>query len=195
MGLFSKKKKDEPKKQNTASNGDFDKDIAGLLERDDIQCKQDICKAEYEKADKLISTNPTQESINSAYNIMVNLVITYDYVPAMIWIGNLLEFSLKDPYNASKWYKKAADSDDAYGARCYADMVMNGIGVPQNDYEARVYYEKAANLGNPDSMFVMGEFLRTEGRRTEALDWYKKAVAAGFDMANIRIEQMEKGER
>jgi len=174
---------------------EFERDIRDLMANPDIQCRSEICEAEYNKARNLLRNRPSEEDIKRAYGLMNALAVQLGYVPAMMWLADFYEFSLKDLATAVKWYKAAADEGDPNGARCYADMRINGFGIEANEAEALQYYQYAAEHGIPDAMFVIAEFLRIDGKRQEALDMYQKAYNCGFEQAMVRIEQMKSGER
>ena len=62
MGLFNKKKKQESNKAATENMSEFDRDIRELLARDDIQCRPEICEAEFKKGMSLLEGNPTEDT-------------------------------------------------------------------------------------------------------------------------------------
>lgn len=199
MSLFGSRKNKKQDSGGAQAGGapgmsEFDRDIRELLGRDNIQCRQDICEAEYEKAQRLLREQ-TQESVHRAYDLMGNLAAQFDYVPAILWMGDFAESVMKDLAQAAYWYKKAADLGDGNGARNYADMVMIGNGVQRDQREAMRYYSLAAEKGAPEAAFVMGEFLRNQGDRENALKAYQKALNGGYAPAQIRIDQMQGGAR
>ena len=169
---------------------EFDRDIRELLARDDIQCRQDICEVEYKKGLSLLEGHPTEDKIHRAYDIMGNLASQFDYVPAIMWMGDFAESAMQNAEQAVFWYKKAADMGDGNGARCYADMLMTGKGVARNPQQAMHYYADAADKGVPEAAFVLGEFLRNSGDRENAIKAYKQALAGGYQPASIRLQQM-----
>ena len=195
MGLFGKKEKPEPTAKSAApAMSEFDEDIRALLMRDDIQCREDVCEAEFGKAQKLLE-NPTQDTLKRAYHIIGNLASGFDYVPAILWMGDFAENAQHDDEKAVFWYKKAADMGDGNGARCYADMLMAGKGVQSDMRQAMHYYGIAADNGVPEAAFVLGEFLRASGDRQNAMAAYQQALNGGYAPAKIRIEQMKNGNR
>lgn len=199
MGLFGfGKKKDQKAKaapQTPSGNeSEFEKDIRELLARDDITCRPEICEAEYKKGLSLLD-NPTQEKIHRAYDIMGNLASQFEYIPAILWMGDFAENAMQNLQQACFWYKKAADMGDGNGARNYADMLMTGRGVQPNQREAIKYYAQAADAGIPEAAFVMGEYLRNAGDRANALKAYQQAVDGGYAPAQQRINQMKNGSR
>lgn len=190
MGLFNKKKKQESNKAATENMSEFDRDIRELLARDDIQCRPEICEAEFKKGMSLLEGNPTEDKVHRDYDIMGNLASQFDYVPAIMWMGDFAENAMQNAEQAVFWYKKAADLGDGNGARCYADMLMTGNGVARNPQQAMHYYADAADKGVPEASFVLGEFLRNSGDRENAIKAYKQALAGGYQPASIRLQQM-----
>ena len=196
MGLFGFGKKKEPKKPiaNAPAQSEFDRDIQELLARDDITCRPEICEVEFKKAESLLKT-PTQENVHRAYDIMGNLASQFEYIPAIMWMGDFAENVMQNLQQAVFWYKKAADMGDGNGARNYADMLMSGRGVQQNPREAFQYYALAADKGIPEAAFVLGEFLRNSGDRENAIKAYQQALDGGYSPAKTRLDQIKNGSR
>lgn len=194
MGLFNRKKKEEQTQRINSAETEFDRDIRELLSRDDIQSRPEICEAEYKKAMNLLS-NPSQENVHRAYDLMGNLASQFDYVPAIMWMGDFAENVMQNIQQAAFWYKKAADLGDGNGSRCYADMLMTGNGVQRDARLAMHYYADAADKGVPEAAFVLGEYLRNVGDRANALKAYQQAVDGGYAPAQVRIDQMKSGQK
>ncbi len=194
MGLFNRKKKEEQTKRVNSTETEFDRDIRDLLARDDIQSRSEICDVEYKKALSLLN-NPSQENVHRAYDLMGNLASQFDYVPAIMWMGDFAENVMQNLQQAVFWYKKAADLGDGNGSRCYADMLMTGNGVQRDIRLAMHYYADAADKGVPEAAFVLGEYLRNTGDRENALKAYQQALDGGYSPAQTRIDQMKNGQR
>lgn len=192
MGLFNRNKNNGANSAGESGQTEFERDVRELLARDDIQCRQDICEAEYAKAQCLLE-KPTQETVRRAYDLMGNLAAQFEYVPAIMWMGDFAESAMQNLEQAAFWYKKAADLGDGAGARCYADMLMFGNGVARNPRLAMNYYSFAADHGIPEAAFVMGEFLRNAGDTKTAIKAYQQAYDGGYAPALGRIKQI-KGE-
>ncbi len=191
MGLFNwkKKKQDTSAPKKNPGESEFDRDIRELLARDDIQCRPEICEAEFKKAMSLLE-NPTQDKVHRAYDIMGHLASEFDYIPAIMWMGDYAESAMQNLQQAVFWYKKAAEMGDGNGARCYADMLMTGNGVERDPRMALHYYTEASNKGIPEAAFVLGEFLRNSGDRDNAIKAYKQALNGGYEPAEMRLKQM-----
>lgn len=61
------------------------------------------------------------------------------------------------------------------------DMYLKGVGAPQNDSEAAVWYTKAADQGNGNAMFCLGKLYHTgQGvpkDSSKAAEWFTKSAA------------------
>ena len=192
MGLFDIfKGKSESNKtaEPLTKKSRFNEDIKEYRRRADIQRRGNICEVEYKKAQDLLK-NPTNETVHQAYDIMGKLASQFDYVPAILWMGDFVENVLNDLPQATRWYKKAADLGSGEGARNYADMLMTGRGIKQDPSEAMRFYSIAADRGVPEAAFVMGELYRNQGDREKALKAYKQALDGGYEPARVRISQM-----
>ena len=55
---------------------------------------------------------------------------------------------VKDPDEAAKWYRKAADQGNAHGQANLGRMYANGWGVPKDRKEAIKWLTKASDQGN-----------------------------------------------
>lgn len=142
MSFFGNRKGTTDAEESNLGSEEFNEDIAELMARDDIQSRTDIFKAEYEKAQNLMN-NPTSENQHRAYDLMGNLASQFDYMPAILWMGNFVEKRLNNIEQAAYWYKKAADMGNKSAARHYAQMLMTGKGIQHDQQLAMYYYELA----------------------------------------------------
>ena len=192
MGLFEKKKKEA--RQAGASNdhaAEFDSLVKEMMARDDVQSGTDICKQIYNRAFALMK-HPNSETIMRAYDLMSNLAYQFNYVPAMLWLGDFMENVQNNDNSACIWYQRAADLGSGQGARNYADMLMAGRGVQENQQEALKYYKIAMDKNVPEAAFIVGEFLRNMGDAEGAVEAYQKALNMDFAYAKVRLEQMKR---
>lgn len=197
MGLFNRKNKDEKRVQPkpvTATSGqtEFDADLIAWMESDE-QDRNVFLKKEFEKAISLLE-NQTRDSVHRAYDLMGNMASKFDYIPAIMWMGDFAEGAMQNMQKAAFWYKKAADLGDGNGARCFADMLMAGKGVERNFPHAMHYYADAADKGVLEAAFVLGEFHRNNGEHENALKAYQTAADGGYYPAQTRIDQMKNGQ-
>ena len=64
--------------------------------------------------------------------------------------------SPEDLVEAAKWYRKAAEQEDAEAQARLGHMYQWGTGVPKDDVEAIKWYWKAARQGHREAQQVMG---------------------------------------
>lgn len=89
-----------------------------------------------------------------------------------------------DPALAAEAFRKAAEMGHAKGQNNYASMLMQGSGVPKNETEAFLWFQKAANGGAELAQLTLGRIYE-QGRAgqkkdpAEALVWYEKSAAQG----------------
>ena len=105
-------------------------------------------------------------------------------------IGNLYDTGFNDfkenDHEAYKWYLKAAETNYRNAIDRLGDFFRYGWGVDKNLDEAKIYYKKAALLGDPNAMNSYGELIVNENS-TEALDWFKKAAAHNNSNAMVNL--------
>jgi TPR repeat protein len=89
-----------------------------------------------------------------------------------------------DDAEAVKWFRKAADQDDADGERYLAEMYVGGRGVPADNAEAAKWLRLAAAQGDPRSehnlavMYLQG--MGVPRNTAEAAKWMRKAADQGL---------------
>lgn len=172
------------------NNWSFDEDIKELLNKDDVKCREDVCKLEFQKAQKLLE-NINEDNLHMAYDINGNLASRFDYIPSILWMADFAEGAMKNMQQASFWYKKAADLGDGNGARCYADLLMSGQGVQANQQEALHYYAIAADKGISEAAFVLSQFLLRSGDKQNALKAAQQAYENGYAPAKALIDKIK----
>jgi len=74
-------------------------------------------------------------------------------------------------------------------------MYANGRGVARDDAQAVSWFRKAADQGNADAQYNLGE-LYAQGRgvahdEAEAIAWYRKAVEKGHAGAQAALSKIE----
>ena len=95
-----------------------------------------------------------------------------------------------------KWQPAAAagDADTQYKL---AFLYLIGIGVPQNDTKALVWFEKAANQNHAAAQYELGKFHEYKRGRcaaAQAIQWWEKASALGnADAQNILALKYDMG--
>ena len=111
---------------------------------------------------------------------------------AQVYVGHYCETVENDLEMAAIWFKKASDNGSADGARCYADMLISGRGVRKDEAAAIKYYSLAAERGQPEAQFVLGQYLQMSGDMDGALKYYRLAEEGGFASAKQRILEIER---
>ena len=101
-----------------------------------------------------------------------------------------------DPVKAAFWYRKAAEQGNGSAQTSLGVMYERGIGVPQNDKEAAAWFHKAAEQGYAEAQYVLGGmYERGQGAikadLVQAHKWFAIAVAAGFDIAQDNLQELE----
>ena len=89
----------------------------------------------------------------------------------------------QDFTQAAAWYRKAADTGNAWGQNSLGYAYACGQGVEQDDVEAVFWYVKAAEQGYSLAQSNLGECYR-DGKgvaqdRPEAYKWFALAAAQG----------------
>ena len=98
--------------------------------------------------------------------------------------GNGLFGTTKDPVEAIKWFRKAADQGDAEAADGLGVSYRDGLGIPTNSVEAIKWFRKAAEQNNAEAQDNLGTCY-ADGRGVakddvEAVKWYRKAADQNF---------------
>jgi TPR repeat protein len=64
---------------------------------------------------------------------------------------------------------------------------LNGIGVERDLEQARFWYRKSARQGDPSAMYSLGIIEAQERRFELAVDWFRRAIAAGHDRSRFKL--------
>jgi hypothetical protein len=97
----------------------------------------------------------------------------------------------KDPVEAVRWYRKAAEQGHADSQIALLECYFYGDEVPQDYDEAAYWAHKAAEQGNPYGQLWLGSFyddgvvLQQDWKK--AGHWYRKSAEAGFPNAKWRL--------
>jgi len=132
---------------------------------------------------------------------------------SMILLGVMSQRGLgvpKDEAGSLAWYRKAADAGDERGAALVSTSAFNGIGVVKDSPQAKALLDEMRNrpavarvapsiaeraaAGDAPSQFNLAAQLEREKKYDEAIQWYTRAAAQGFGVAELNLAQMyEKG--
>ncbi len=99
---------------------------------------------------------------------------------AMVLLGRIYEsgsLSFGSNYLAAlRWYDAAARRRDAFSTGKMGEFLLFGKGRAVNYHEAKIYLERAADMGNRDSQVLLGEMFQkgtgVQASRTEAAKWF-----------------------
>ncbi len=127
---------------------------------------QNDSEATYELACCYECGRGTKKDVGRAISLFRKAAELHDS-DAMILLGYYYETGEeglpKNMEKAAQWYQKAADLDDANGLNLLSRCYKHGLGVPQNEAEAKRLRAKAADLGNALAIENEGQsYLSTE---------------------------------
>jgi TPR repeat protein len=99
--------------------------------------------------------------------------------------------TVKDPFEAAVWCRKAAEQGNIDAMRTLAICLENGDGVKEDFDEMAKWYRKAAEKDDPESQFKLGVCYR-EGTgvvkdEKQAVTWTKKAAEHGHPIAQANL--------
>lgn len=97
--------------------------------------------------------------------------------------------ALMDIPNEHRMYNMISFENDPHGLRCYADMLFAGRGVQKDVQSAIRFYQMAAERGEREAMFIMGEFVKVSNKNLAAY-WYGLSHTRGYEHALARLTQL-----
>ena len=97
----------------------------------------------------------------------------------------------KDESEAIKWYRKAAEQNNAEAQYNLGNCYDNGQGVTKDDVEAVKWYRKAAEQNYAEAQYNLG-FCYANGQgvakdEAEAVKWYRKAAEQNYAAAQNNL--------
>lgn len=110
------------------------------------------------------------------------------YANAQLSVGLAYELGRlglrKNMAEAVKWYKKAAEQDNAYALYALGVCYHEGNGVNKDYQKAASLFRKSAELGCPSAQNWMGYYFENgygvEKDVKQAAKWYQKAIENGY---------------
>jgi hypothetical protein len=86
----------------------------------------------------------------------------------------------KDPVEAARWFRKAADQGEAGSQNLLGQLYVQGKGVPKDYGQAMGWFQKAASQGEPHACVWIGMACEQgiagmPKDKQKAIEWYKKA--------------------
>jgi len=99
---------------------------------------------------------------------------------AIVMLGRIYEKGEssvgKNYIAAARWYEAAARRKDPFAVGKMGEFLLYGLGRPASARDAKIYLERAADMWNADSQYLLGDVFAkgeiTEVNRTEAGKWY-----------------------
>jgi len=99
--------------------------------------------------------------------------------------------TVKDPFEAAVWCRKAAEQGNVDAMRTLAICLENGDGVTEDFDEMAKWYRKAADKDDPQSQFKLGvcyrDGLGVVKDEKQAMNWTKKAADQGHAIAQANL--------
>ena len=112
-------------------------------------------------------------------------------------VGNLYRAGRgvpRDPAEAARWYRKAAEQGSDAGQYELGVMHENGLGVVRNPREAVAWYRKAAAQGHARAQNMLGRAyenaLAGQPNLVLAADWYRKAAEQNLPIAEYNLGRL-----
>ncbi len=96
----------------------------------------------------------------------------------------------KDSMQGLKWYRLAANKDNTTALKYIGSLYESGNIVAKSIVEAKIYYRKAAELGDEKSQYALGRIIYAEDKK-QGLSWIKKAATNGDAIALKHLEQLK----
>ncbi|ORX55241.1 HCP-like protein [Piromyces finnis] len=135
-----------------------------------------------------------ERNVEKAYNF-AKIAAEYGHSGAQNLIGMInyegTETLEKNEEMALKWYRKAANSNEAAALYNLAMLYENGIVVMQNYNEAFKYYKMASDFGSISGTNIIGFFhehgIGTEKNKIMAFKYYSKAASKGSPFGQYNL--------
>jgi len=108
------------------------------------------------------------------------------YAPAQVTLGYFYETGTiltREPEQAARWYKKAAQQDDLLGEWLPGRAVFTGQGTMRDLKQAANCLLKSVSHGDPFSQYHWHDPAGTERHYTQAAEWFRKAANQGLPQA------------
>ena len=128
---------------------------------------------------------------DSEMTVSIDEIIKFvlDGVPIAAYLAGETFESTNNPEMAYKMYNAIAFENDPHGLKCYADMLLAGIGVEKDVESAMGFYKLAAEKGDREAMFITGEFSKDTNKYTAAY-WYGLSHTRGYEPALSRLIEL-----
>ncbi|MEY8098297.1 tetratricopeptide repeat protein [Falsihalocynthiibacter sp. S25ZX9] len=111
------------------------------------------------------------------------------YWSARIHGGHTGDYPI-DELQALEFYERAAYLGDPDAQHSAAQVYFHGYGVEIDHLAAAMYFQAAAEQGHVKSMRKFGRITHESGDVEGAIDWYRKAAAAGDEVAQQLLDEI-----
>ncbi len=160
-----------------------------------ILCNAQLDKKQTKALNKWLSaaTKDAEKGNVDSMEVLGNFY-SNEILPGYILDGNIKN-PQKNSFSSQKWYRACAALGNA---NCNYQMglaLINRIGFEETD--STIYFlKKAANAGNADAMYWLGEIYYNSSNRdlVQARSWYQKAADKNNVSAKIMLNQIKIGE-
>ena len=101
-----------------------------------------------------------------------------------------LAFKKGDHEAAIKEFTALGNAGDISAQIMLGALYSKGGAIPRDDQAAAIWFQKAAQQGNPEAQYQLGnlyEDSRLPQNYSEALRWYEKAAQKGLAKAQVRL--------
>ena len=122
-------------------------------------------------------------------NMSEIMILVQSGVPIAAYLAGDIYESLEKHEMAYRMYNMISFENDPHGLRCYADMLFAGRGVQKDVQSAIRFYQMAAERGEREAMFIMGEFVKDSNKNLAAY-WYGLSHTRGYEHALARLTQL-----
>src|SRR6266542_443462 len=137
-------------------------------------------KAQYERGMNALQGSGLSKDTRSGIDD-IRTAAEAGYTPAQTALAYFYENGVYITQNASeatRWYKKAAETDDALAEFGLGRAYYLGSGIPRDLNEAKAWLTKAADSGYPQANYLIGLVMETLDY-TAAPNAYRKAAELG----------------
>lgn len=100
-----------------------------------------------------------------------------------------------DAVESPRTVRELAEAGDSQSQYRYGSMLRDGIAVPRDIDQSKIWFERASAMGHTDSMVALGRLLLSEGKEKEAIDLFRKASVAGNNEATSALVSMDREEK
>lgn len=122
-----------------------------------------------------------------------------DYTQAYTKMGEIYiskYYPFKDKAKSDKYYQKAFkvynQRTDSDGEACYevGNMYKNGLGVAQNQEQAKLYFKKGAMLNDKNASYEYGMICKSELEYPDAFKYFQQSAEKGHTLSMFELAKL-----